>query len=151
MNLEPLHALIREFEGLRLKPYLCPAGVPTIGYGATRYPYGKKVELTDAPITAEDAESLLVFDAEQYAVAALKASPVLGLPWNHQRLCAVADFCYNLGTTRYKASTLKKRVDAGDWEGAQRELGKWVFGGGKKLPGLIKRRAAEAALLEEGR
>jgi lysozyme len=63
------------------------------------------------------------------------------------RHSAIADFCFNLGTTRYKASTLKRRVDAGDWPGAAEELAKWVWGGGQKLPGLVARRAAESLLL----
>jgi lysozyme len=59
----------------------------------------------------------------------------------------MTDFAYNLGVARYRASTLRKRVDAGDWEDAKEQLMLWVRGGGKVLPGLVKRRKAEAALL----
>ena len=136
-----LHALIRKFEGLRLKVYRCPAGVATIGYGHT----GPEVTMATPPITEAAADALMVRDADIYAKAAAKLSPVLLA--DSARHCAIADFCFNLGTTRYKASTLKRRVDAQDWEGAQEELAKWVWGGGKKLPGLVARRAAEAKLL----
>ena len=63
------------------------------------------------------------------------------------RLSAIADFCYNLGTTRYKSSTLRRKVRDSDWLDAADELQKWVWGGGRKLPGLVLRRQAEAALL----
>ncbi len=151
MNLYPLYNLIRDFEGLRLKPYLCPAGVPTIGYGSTRYSDGTPVKLSDPAISQDVAEEMMRVDAERFAYSVLKVSPVLSLPWHASRLCAIADFAYNLGMTRYKASTLRRRVDEGRWGEAASELSKWVWGGGKKLPGLIKRRTAEAVLLQEGR
>ena len=59
-------SICRRFEGLYLKPYLCPAGVPTIGYGATFYQDGKKVSLRDKPITREQAEDLLMYHLKQY-------------------------------------------------------------------------------------
>lgn len=139
--LDKLYELVRKFEGLRLKPYLCPAGVPTVGYGHT----GPEVRLDSPPITPALAETLLQEDAEHFALAALKLSPNLAA--DPDRLSAIADFCYNLGTTRYKASTLRRRINDGDWHGAAEELEKWVWGGGRKLPGLVMRRAAEAALL----
>lgn len=139
---EALLALIRKFEGLRLKPYLCPAGVPTIGYGHT----GKDVTLSMAPISEPVAEAMMHQDAEVFMRAAGNLSPVLW--FDEDKHAAIADFCFNLGSSRYKASTLKRRVDAGDWEGACDELAKWVWGGGRKLPGLVVRRAAEAGLLK---
>lgn len=148
MNLEPLHELIKTFEGLRLKPYLCPAGVPTIGYGATRYPRGRAVSLQDKPITEEEAENMLIFDAQRYAMEAIKLSPVLA--HDDEKLCAIADFIYNLGATRYKASTLRRRVNDEDWHGACEQLRKWIWGGGKKLSGLVRRREAEIALILRG-
>lgn len=63
------------------------------------------------------------------------------------KLCAIADFAYNLGLGRLRASTLRRRVNEEDWAGAAAELAKWVNGGGRKLPGLVKRRAVEAAIL----
>lgn len=133
--------LIRRFEGLRLRPYRCPAGVPTIGYGHT----GPEVGIDSPPITRSLADAWLIEDAHRACIAALRASPILA--GEDDRLAAIADFIFNLGAGRYRASTLRKRIDAGDWSGAADELGKWVWGGGRRLPGLIARRAAEAVLL----
>lgn len=133
--------LIRRWEGLRLKVYLCPAGVATIGYGHT----GPDVKMGMPPISKDVAEALMVKDASRFYFAAAKLSPVLWLyPGAH---AAISDFCFNLGETRYKASTLKKCIDKCDWEGAEYQLGRWVMGGGKRLPGLVARRSAEALLL----
>lgn len=142
---EALKALIRRFEGWRSKPYLCPAGVATIAYGATAYPDGRKVTLADPPMSQEAGEALLDRDAAAYAREALRLSPILAA--DGDRLCAIADFVYNLGGARYRASTLKKRVDAGEWGEARRELQKWVYGGGRRLAGLVARRLAEGELL----
>lgn len=139
---ELLLTLIRKFEGLRLKPYLCPAGVWTCGYGHT----GKEVTKDMAPISEAVAEEMLQQDAAAFALAAANLSPVLW--FDEAKHAAIADFCFNLGTSRYKISTLRRKVNAGDWEGAQEELQKWVWGGGKKLPGLVLRRQAEARLLQ---
>lgn len=84
-------------------------------------------------------------EARVFAAEAARLTPqILAEPGVH---AAIADFCFNLGSTRYKASTLRRRVAAGDWDGAREELMKWVWGGGRKLPGLVIRRAAEATLL----
>lgn len=141
MILNPLYALIRKFEGLRLKPYRCPAGVPTIGYGST----GPDITMKTKPVTPEWAEQRMRSDADSFARAAMKLSPKISS--DVDKLSAIADFCYNLGTTRYKASTLRRKIDAGRWEEAGRELEKWVWGGGKKLPGLVARRLAEKKLI----
>ncbi len=137
--------LCRVFEGFRSKPYLCPAGVWTIGYGSTLYPNKKKVSLNDSPVTKEQAEQYLQDDLLLLAQNLRLLSPVLVR--HPARFAAIIDFAYNLGTGRYRASTLRRRVDAGDWEAAKVELRKWNKGGGKILPGLVKRRAAEATLL----
>lgn len=139
---DALLGMIRRFEGLRLKPYLCPAGVATIGYGHT----GPDVRMDMPAISQQVAEDMLAQDAELFLRASGKLSPVLWMA-GEARHSAIADFCFNLGSGRYKASTLKRRVDAEDWHGAAEELSKWVWGGGRKLPGLVARRAAEAELL----
>lgn len=141
-----LKAMVKKFEGRRLKPYLCPAGIATIADGATTYPDGRKVTLKDRPITNQEADEILEYNCNTYIKSAGKLSPILWLS-GEAKHTAIADFCFNLGSTRYKASTLKKRVDAEDWNGAAIELSKWVYGGGKKLPGLVSRRKAEALLL----
>jgi lysozyme len=84
-------------------------------------------------------------DVERFVRNALALSP--GLIQFPSALGAIGDFCFNLGSGAYRASTLRKRVNAEDWEGARQELAKWVRGGGKVLKGLVIRRAAEAALL----
>jgi lysozyme len=139
-------ALCRPFEGLSLQPYICPAGYPTIGYGTVWKPDGSKVTMEHAPISKETAEAWLVHELRHnYLAGVLQASP--GLLARPRALGAMTDFAYNLGVARYRASTLRKRVDDGDWEDAKAQLMLWTRGGGRVLPGLVRRRAAEAALL----
>lgn len=138
-------ALCRRFEGLYLKPYLCPAGVPTIGYGATYYENGATVTLRDAPITRQRAEELLIWMIRtKYLPAVVKLCPNVDTP---ERLAALIDFTFNLGAGNLRASNLRKRVNAGQWADVPTELRKWVKGGGKVLRGLVIRREAEAALI----
>ncbi|MCF8154860.1 MAG: lysozyme [Rhodoferax sp.] len=138
-------ALARRFEGLYLSPYLCPAGVPTIGYGATYYEDGTRVQLTDPPITRARAEVLLLWMVRTvYLPAVVKLCPAVDNP---QRLAALIDFTFNLGAGQLKASTLRKRVNAGDWDAVPGELRKWTRGGGRVLRGLVIRREAEAVLI----
>jgi lysozyme len=138
-------ALARRFEGLYLRPYLCPAGVPTIGYGATHYLDGRRVQLTDPPISRETAERLLLRQVERvYLPAVLRLCPGIG---DTQRLAAVIDFCFNLGPGALSASTLRKRVNADQWDLVPAELRKWNRGGGRVLRGLVLRREAEISLL----
>lgn len=82
-------------------------------------------------------------DAARFAKATLLLCPTL----DGDGLAAIADFSYNLGVGRLKASTLRRKLNGGDYDGARRELMKWVRGGGRVLPGLVTRRAVEAALL----
>jgi lysozyme len=140
MNEEALEiaaSLCRTFEGLILKPYMCPAGVPTIGYGSTRYANGKLVTLTDPKITKEEANHLLLVTLKRdYYSGVVKLSPNL------------VDFAYNCGVPRYRSSTLRKCINREDWAGAKIQLMKWTRGGGRVLPGLVRRRQAEALLLD---
>lgn len=146
MNLELAAALCRQFEGYRAKPYLCPAGVPTIGYGSTYYADGRKVTLEDAPMSEPDARSLLMYELQHtYLPGTLRQCP--SLIADERKCNAIVDFCYNLGIGRLQTSTLKRKINAGDWEGAREQLMLWTRGGGKVLPGLVRRREAEKALL----
>lgn len=139
-------ALCKEFEGFSSTPYICPAGYPTIGYGTVYKPDGSKVTMQDASISQEKALGWLVSELENnYMAGVLKASPELIK--EPAVLGVITDFAYNLGVARYRASTLKKRIDSKDWDNAAIELSKWVMGGGKKLPGLVRRRQAEADIL----
>jgi len=138
-------ALIRRFEGHYPRPYICPAGVPTIGYGATYYEDGTRVTLTDAPITRERSEALLLWHVRTvYLPQVLRLCPGLDHP---DRLAALIDFTYNLGGSALKGSTLRKRINAGDWDAVPGELRKWDKAGGRVLRGLTLRRAAECELI----
>jgi lysozyme len=139
------NAMIRRFEGVYLTPYLCPAGVPTVGVGATYYEDGTRVQLTDPPITRERAEALLQWHVKTvYLPAVLRLCPGIDNP---NRLAALIDFTFNLGAGNLKASTLRKRVNAGDWESVPAELMKWNKAGGRVLPGLTIRRKTEALMV----
>jgi lysozyme len=143
--IEVAAALARRFEGFYSAPYLCPAGVATIGYGCTRYEDGTAVTLHDAPITRERAEQLLLWEVQTVCLpAVLKLCPAVD---NANRLAALIDFTFNLGSGRLRISTLRQRVNAGRWEDVPTELRKWVKGGGRVLSGLVKRREAEAVLI----
>lgn len=141
-------ALCKRFEGFSAEPYLCPAGVPTIGYGATHYIDGRKVEMSDPAISEHQAEEMLEqMILNSYMPGVIKASPlVIDKPLV---LAALTDFAYNLGVPRYRASTLKKRVDAEDWDRAAVEIKRWTRAGGRVLGGLVRRREAEAKLILE--
>lgn len=146
MNLELAAELCRKFEGFRSKPYLCPAGIPTIGYGSTYYADGRKVQLTDAPIDEPAARALLMSElAHTYAPGVMRMCP--GLATDEAKFNAIVDFVYNLGIGRLQTSTLRRKINAQDWEGAKEQLMLWTRGGGKVLPGLLKRRQAECALI----
>jgi lysozyme len=137
--------LCRHFEGFRAKPYLCPANYWTIGFGTVWKPDGTQVTPEHPPISRETANEWLLHELRHnYMAGVLRASP--HLIEHPQVLAAMTDFAYNLGVPRYRASTLRRRVDAEDWEGAKPELARWTRGGGRVLPGLVRRRAAEAAL-----
>lgn len=139
---DSLLELIRRFEGLRLKAYLCPAGVLTCGYGSTG------PDITPATVWTEyQAETRMRRDADRFATAAKN----LCISLEGDGLAAIADFAYNLGATRLAGSTLRRKINAGDMIGAQAELRKWVRGGGRVLPGLVLRRAAESSLMREFR
>jgi lysozyme len=138
-------ALARRFEGLYLTPYLCPAGVPTIGYGATYYEDGSHVQLTDLPISRERAESLLLWMVKtRYLPAVLRLCPSVD---NAERLAALIDFTFNLGSGNLKNSTLRRRVNEARWGDVPNELRKWSKAGGRVLRGLTLRREAEVALV----
>lgn len=146
MNLELAAELCRRFEGFRAKPYLCPAGIPTIGYGSTYYSDGRKVQLIDRPIDEPAARALLMSELEHtYAPGVRRLCP--GLEADEGKFNAIVDFVYNLGVGRLQTSTLRRKINAQDWEGAKEQLMLWTRGGGKVLPGLVKRRQAECALI----
>lgn len=135
--------LIKRFEGFSAKPYLCPAGVPTIGYGSTRDTDGKAITMQHPPITEAQAKSLLMATLTTYENA---VNRYVKVPLNQNQFDALVDFAYNAGAKNLLTSTLLKKLNAGDYAGASKEISKWVYGGGKKLNGLVKRREAERQL-----
>lgn len=138
-------ALCRRFEGLYLRPYVCPAGVPTIGYGSTRYADGRAVRLTDAAITEPQAETMLLHDLRHVRLPEVRRlCPGIDQPG---RLAAVLDFAFNLGVGALASSTLRRRINAGQWDDVPAQLRRWVMAGGRPLRGLALRREAEIALL----
>lgn len=138
------HELIRRFESFSPAVYRCPAGKLTIGYGHVV----KKTDRLIPPITQAQAEALLAADLAPVEIYLTAVVP--GIPqWEFD---ALASFAYNAGIGALDKSTLLKRVKAGDVPGAVAEFGKWVHAHAKgevvKLPGLVRRRAAEAALFQ---
>jgi len=135
-------SIIRRFEGLRLEPYLCPAGIPSIGYGATRIG-GRKVTLKTKPISEARADQLLGEQVRTFeqAVGRLISSP---LTWDE--FSALVSFTYNVGAGALQRSTLRQKLNRGDYQGAGNELPKWRMGGGRVLLGLVRRRAEERSL-----
>jgi len=146
-----IDGLIKPFEGYarRLPDDRCAAypdpgtnGDPwTIGYGATGAGIGP-----DTVWTREQAESALTDHVAYFVSGVLRLSPVLSGAAD-RRLAAIISFAYNCGLGNYRISTLKKRVDAEDWDGAATEIVKWNKAAGRVLPGLTRRRTAEAAML----
>ena len=135
---EGFHRMARADPG-RAQPYICPAGYWTIGYGHLCDP-------KHPPITEAEAEIYLAHDLQTALVATLRYCPVLATE-PEGRLVAIVDFTFNLGVGRLQASTLRRRINQRDWVAAGKELRRWVYGGGKVLPGLVARRQAEIFLL----
>lgn len=141
VNIQLAVELIKRFESFVAKPYLCPAGKWTIGYGSTRHADGTAVTRTDPPITREQAEQLMLLTLERdYLPGVLRLCPGLA----DERLSAIVSFAYNCGLASLEMSQLRKAVNAGDWVKAKTELKRWVRAGGVVLPGLVTRRQAEA-------
>lgn len=136
--------LIKKFEGFMSKPYKCPAGIPTIGYGATFYPNGLKVTMSDKAITEVEGTALLasmLTKFEQYV-----DSYCIDII-NQNQFDALVSFCYNLGPNNLKSSTLLKKVNLNPADVTIRaEFMKWNKAGGRALKGLTLRRTAETDL-----
>ena len=136
--------LIKEFEGFSSKPYLCPAKIPTIGWGNTYYPDGKKVTLKDKPISEIEAAELLSYVAQKDFGD--KILQLVKVPLSQNQFDALVSICYNIGMGNFSKSTLLKKINQGDFKGASLEFEKWNKSGGVVLAGLVKRRLKEKAL-----
>lgn len=131
-------ALIKQFEGLRTCAYLDAAGIWTIGYGHT----GEEVR-SGVRIDAAQADGLLHQDlrAAEEAVRALVTTPLAQASFD-----ALVSFVFNVGANAFAGSTLLRKLNAGDAEGAAAEFERWRYAGGRILPGLLRRRIAERTL-----
>ena len=129
--------LIKCWEGLRLKAYKCPANVWTIGYGHT------KTAKAGMTITNSQADKLLLEDLKGYE-AAVNTFTIVLLTQN--QFDALVSFTFNVGIGAFRKSTLLRLVNQGRFKEASNQFDRWVFGGGKQLPGLIARREAEKTM-----
>ena len=129
--------LIKRFEGFRANAYVCPGGHWTAGYGTRR-----GVTPT-THVTEDEAEQMLMRDLEMLARG---VRALLKVPLTDSQFGALVSFAYNLGLGALANSTLIRKVNAGNLDGAREEFGRWVNAGGKRLDGLVRRRAAEAEM-----
>ena len=134
--------LICGFEGKRLVAYDDGVGVWTIGFGTTIYPNGIKVKKGDT-CTEAQAKEYMAHDLKKFELAVNGAVTV---PLNQNQFDALVSLAYNIGTNAFKNSTLVKKLNAGDYRGAADQFDVWVNAGGKRMQGLVNRRAREKAL-----
>ncbi len=136
---EGLHKVVRRAPVVTIAPYVCPASYWTIGYGHL-------CRADQAPIDERQAEAWLEADLQVALRGVLRYCPGL-VAEPPDRLGAIVSWTFNLGVGRLQTSTLRRRINQRAWAEAAYELRRWVYGGGRVLPGLVGRRAAEAALL----
>ena len=138
------YLLITKFEGLRLKPYLCSAKIPTIGYGNTYYPDGKRVTLLDKDITKQEAFDMFKELANRFAK---RVDELVTSNLNQNQFNALVSFAYNVGTGNFSSSTLLKKVNKNPNDlTIKDEFLRWNKAGGKVINGLTNRRNEEADL-----
>ena len=135
---ESMIAIIKKFEGLRLKAYKCPAGVYTIGYGHTENVFA------DSEISELMANQILRKDLKKFE----QAINDMNLPLLQCEFDALVSFIFNVGIGNFSKSTLKKLLLQKKFFYAAKEFDKWVFANGKKLPGLQSRRTKERKIFE---
>jgi len=146
--------LIKHFEGFSPTPYQCSARVWTIGYGQTRLPHasdpsrhGERVTAQTPPITEQEAEALLAWEIEK---CARQSANLISVELSPQQKAACISFIFNLGSGAFLSSTLRRKLNREDYFGAADEFRRWVFAGGRKLRGLVRRREAERELFLSG-
>jgi GH24 family phage-related lysozyme (muramidase) len=144
--------IIRKYEGFRSHPYLCPAGVWTIGYGTIKYPNGMRVNPDDNPVTQKQAEEYLKYEANKDILPRLQRTVPHWFALNQNQQSALISFSYNLGAGFMEAEsgfeTIQKRLRNKEWNLMRDALMLYVKGGGKVLQGLVNRRKEEADLWE---
>lgn len=136
--------LIKSFEGLYLKAYLDPIGIPTIGYGTIEYPDGRRVTMSDPGISEDDAVRYLQFEVDKKAS---EIEDLIKIQISDNEFAALASFAYNVGTGALGKSTLLRLLNANeDRLKIADQFLRWNKAGGKELPGLTRRRQAERSL-----
>lgn len=138
--------LIANEEGFRSCPYSDPTGVATIGYGATFYPDGKSVTLSDSCLDKAEAKKLLNW---HIASASKEVDRLVRVPISNNQKTALTSFAFNFGSGALGSSALLSKLNAGDKQGAAGEFDRWVHGNGQVLPGLRDRRVKEKALFQK--
>ncbi|CAH1766962.1 9750_t:CDS:2, partial [Entrophospora sp. SA101] len=136
--------LIKRFEKFEENFYNDPVGIKTIGYGHACHV--NNVDDIKPPITIAQGEALLRKDLVTFEKG---ISSLTNVSLTSNQFSALVSFAFNLGCNTYKKSTLRKKINEGDIEGASLEFGKYIYGGGKILPGLVRRREAERALFSK--
>ncbi|MCB2107502.1 MAG: lysozyme [Rhodobacteraceae bacterium] len=135
--------LIKSFEGCRLSPYHDCVGFPTIGWGSllSRQRYA---ELSKWPaISQQEADDILVMDIQRVCRSLAR---LISVPLTDGQYSALIDFVFNLGAGQFEISTLRKVINRGDYEDAPKQMMRWVYAGGRKLAGLVRRRDCECGL-----
>lgn len=135
--------LIKFWEGFRSAKYHCSAGVVTWGYGSTRDINGRRLVMDGDTITRDEAEVLLRKELRAFE---RRLTGMLKVELNPNQFGACVSFCYNLGSNAFKSSTLRRRINRSNFEGAKGEFKRWVYCRGVRLNGLISRRRDEATL-----
>jgi len=139
--------LIKEFEEFRGMPYRDAAGIPTIGYGATYYPDGQVVRMTDPAITEPEGSRMLVLMVARYADG---ISRYVQVPLMQEQFDALVSWAYNVGLEAARTSTLMRVLNAGDYAAAAAQFERWNRSGGQVLGGLTRRRRRERDLFLSG-
>ena len=132
--------LIKLYEGYSSSPYLCPAQHWTIGYGAIWGMDDKRVTEDHPDINEDQADYLLRRDVKKSEMAVLRH---IRVPLEDGQFNALCSFVFNLGSGALQSSTLRRKINRGDYIGASNEFPRWVYAGGRKLKGLVRRREHE--------
>ena len=135
--------IIRHYEGFYETSYLCPSGIPTIGFGSCFYSDGTRVAMGDKPISREEASELLVYglrSAENAVARMVRTSLTIN------QFSSLVSLVYNIGSGRFMSSTIRSKLNRQDYTGARNEFWKWRRSNGRIMRGLVLRRADEAKL-----
>jgi lysozyme len=135
-------SLIQQFEGFSPTPYRCPANLSTIGYGHVVLPH-EMATLTS--VSESQAQQLLAQDVVFAERAVMK---LIARPLRQSQFDALVSFTFNLGSGTLQRSTLRRVINRGEESAVAEQWLRFIWGGGRKLPGLMRRRRAELALYQ---